>query len=661
MTQIVSDEVIDSPGTLTPTNSHAESPPFSLEQPPNLKGCTRRLIQGLQRISSSPSLAKMGRISSSGYKSGGRGSMSCVSFSVPSTARGRSYGNSYSRQSTPGLSTAETFDPITPATVSPFPDSKRVRIASEVAGDSFSSKPLARVKQSQKRENFDFWGELPHEIQIRIFQFLKPKEIVRCATVSKAWHKICFDGQLWINVNTEEYYGVIPSVSLVKLITAAGPFIRDLNLRGCEQMRERWGSDGEKISDACRNLQSFSLEGCRIDQISVQWFLTRNPRLVHVNLSGLSIVHNPAMGTIAQFCPQLEHLNVSWCKGIDTTGLQRIILACPKLKDLRTGEIRGFNNKEFLQDLFLRNTLERLVVSHCDDLDDESLQILIHGQEPDIEPVTNLAIVPPRKFRHLDFTQCTALTDKGIQALAHHVPHLSGLQLSKCEGLTDDALTGLLGSTRFLTHLDLEELEGLSNTTLINLSKSFCARNLEHLNISYCESLGDSGLLPLLKSCSRLRSLVCDNTRISDLTLMEAAIQLRKRDRKTPSPLPVIGFHLIVFDCQNVTWAGVREVLSQNSEPGRSEIIELKCFYGYQDTVKEHTKRVLRGDAAAAQRLEKKWMEYMRMTEEAGAGGGGARRRRRRLREAAMVHADEEVGGPRTGRRRARSGGCVVM
>lgn len=88
-------------------------------------------------------------------------------------------------------------------------------------------------------------------------------------------------------------------------------------------------------------------------------------------------------------------------------------------------------------------------------------------------------------------------------------------------------------------------------------------------------------------------------------------------------------------------------------------------------TVDEHTKRVLRGDLAAASRLDRKWADYMMATEEAGAAGAGARRRRRRAREAERLYnADEDendaygVGAITAlgGRRRAQSGGsCTVM
>lgn len=429
-------------------------------------------------------------------------------------------------------------------------------------------------------------------------------------------------------------------------------------------MPESWGQDGQNITDACRNLEYFSLEGCRIDRTSVHYFLLRNPRLVQINLSGMKGLNNSALRIIGDKCQFLENLNISWCHNVDTRGLLRIVQLCPRLKDLRAGEVKGFDDKPFLLELFNRNTLERLILSHCVDFDDECLRVLIQGIDPEIDPLTELAVVPSRKFRHLDLSRCAALTDKGVRTLAHNVPDLSGLQLSHCEELTDDAVTGIFESAPRLTHLDIEELSNLTNHSLQNLAKAPCAPQLEHVNISFCENLGDTGMLPVIKSCPSLRTCFMDNTRVSDLVLTEAAAQIRSRDRLVPSSAsstPIVGLHLVVYDCQNVTWTGIREILSRNTEGSRSTVISLKCFYGYQDTVNEHMKRVLRGDAKAAARLERKWAEYMVASEEAGAQGAGARRRRRRLREAAQVHADEEEGGPRGGRRRARSGGCLIM
>jgi F-box and leucine-rich repeat protein 2/20 len=554
----------------------------------------------------------------------------------------------------------------------PFPTHSAIP---EIMEDYFSL-PIAPVKTA--RANFDFWGEMPHEIKLSIFAYLIPKELVRASVVCKSFYKTCFDGQLWTCFDASEFYKDIPAESLAKIIVAAGPFVKDLNLRGCVQVEHY--KRAEVVVKACRNLINATLEGCRnFQRPTLHNLLKSNERLINLNLTGLTAVTNGTCKIIASSCPSLEMFNVSWCTHMDARGVRTVILGCPKLRDLRAGEIRGFNNLELAQDIFETNNLERLVLSGCADITDQALQTILAGQDPELDILTDIPQVSTRKLRHLDLSRCTRLTSVGVKTLAHLVPELEGLSLSGCTALTDNALSDLLATTPRLTHLDLEELAELTNDLLSeHLAKAPCAPHLEHLSISYCENLGDIGMLPVIRACTSLQSADLDNTKISDLVLVEAASMIRARSSRTTcaKSRPRIGLKMVVFDCQNVTWTGIREVLSRNSEVKKptgaqlgvtypTEIIALKCFYGWQGTHDEHLKRVLKGDLPAAGRLERKWAEYMMANEEAGAGGAGLRRRRRRAREAQMMHADEEEGGVGMGgigrRRRARSNGCSIM
>jgi len=550
---------------------------------------------------------------------------------------------------------------------------------SEIEEDYFSKEArLVKKPPVQRRKDFNFWRDLPGELRMEVLSYLRPKELVRCSTVSKAWYHMCFDGQLWSSLDTSEFYRDITADALIRIIATAGPFVRDLNLRGCVQLREMWAYQG--FADVCRNLENISIEGCLIDRASIHCFLLANSRLVHINLSGLPTATNQAMRIIGTRCPKVEHLNVTWCNNIDTKGIRYVVEGCPNLKDLRVGEVRGWDDIEVMRMLFERNTLERLILTNCESLTDEAFTALIEGVDNEYDYLTGRAIVPPRRLRHLDLTCCRGLTDSAIMKLAHNAPFLEGLQLSKCHALTDDSLAELLPTLPMLTHLDLEELVELTNASLQSLASSPCTKYLRHLSISYCENLGDTGMLPVLKACTNLRSLDMDNTRISDLVLTELAASVRARNRASGLSVcarqrPGVGLRVVAYDCANVTWTGVREVLSRNAEATRRaaapplyppEIVALKCFYNWQPTVEEHTKRVLRGDFAAAARLERRWAEWMMLNEEAGVGGAGGRRRRRRAREAQLLHADESedvaaVGGVR--RRRARTGpsSCVVM
>ncbi|KAE8391887.1 hypothetical protein BDV23DRAFT_61687 [Aspergillus alliaceus] len=725
------DRVVLSSGAASPVSPHSSTGQIPLEQPPKLKG-RHKLLQSLQRMSSSPSLAKRGRAHSTGYRRDGKASLSCISLGQSGYTP--CLGNGSSSQLYGGLNVR----PMTSGQAGPTEDHEgnaRIRLVGSDSPNAAQSRtaplptelrpgsrgsPLGStdviletaVEQPapKPKKTFDFWGSMPDELRMLIFGYLTPREIVRCSAVSKAWNKMCYDGQLWCRVDTTEYYRDISSDGLLKIIASGGPFVRDLNLRGCVQLRDKWQSEGKRITDLCRNVVNFSLEGCRIDKTSIHYFLLRNPRLEYINVSGLASVTNSAMKIIAQSCPQLEILNVSWCSSVNTNGLKRIVKECPKLKDLRASEIRGFDDEEFALELYKRNTLERLVMSRTD-LNDESLKVLMHGVDPEMDVLLDRPIVPPRQLKHLDLHHCPDVTDKGVKSLAYNVPYLEGLQLSQCPELSDDSVIEVIRTTPHLTHLELEDIERLTNNTLLEIAKSPCAGRLEHLNISYCEALGDPGMLQVMKNCHSLRSVEMDNTRVSDLSLMEASYRIRKRGYG--EDLPRVGLRLVIFDCANITWAGVKEVLSSNAYVPRSrkslqaisvvaqsvipnqssetktlitssitpppqpavypnEIIQLKCFYGWQMTVNEHNKRVLRGDLPAANRLDRKWADYMMATEEAGATGAGARRRRRRAREAERIYnADDEnddtfgvgaisaLGGRR---RRAHSGSaCTVM
>lgn len=428
------------------------------------------------------------------------------------------------------------------------------------------------------------------------------------------------------------------------------------------------------------------------------------------------------MNIIAVNCPELESLNISWCNNISTHGLQRVIEACPKLKDIQASEVSDWGNLDFMQKLFLRNNLERLVLTNCDSLTDESLAVLIQGRHGEVGLSTHRPTIPPRKLRHLDLTHCLNISGRGVRKLVNNVPEIKRLKLAMCRGIVDESLTQLLPTTPELIHLDLGALEPLTNAVLHSLASSPCTRHLRYLRVTDCEKIDDVGILALLQSCTGLWSLEIDNTRISDLVLVEAARMVSQRTPRTiiadDTPfLPTIGLSLSVHRCFEVTWIGIHEILSRNAEvitntrtvelpqpaehsagspdvscfppsPTRqlppslpvglrthnihehaypTQIIAIYIgFDRYWPTVQEHTDRVLRGEFSAARRLEYRWAESMVAKEEIGAGGVGSWRRRRRARKAQRIYAEEEGLAVSTGvgvlrRWSARSGICAFM
>ncbi|KAK4172272.1 hypothetical protein QBC36DRAFT_77979 [Triangularia setosa] len=580
----------------------------------------QRLLRSLQRISSSQNLRARitrPRASSAPYRSSAS-SLSCVSLtSTPSPFGQPSSSSSYF--SFGDVSTAPTSVAATPAVETPGCDGIEPVLAVRKVDHPVSTPMTISLPTEIKKKAkiFNFWDIIPNEIKLYVLSFLSPRELVRVSRVSKKFHELCFDGQLWTEFDASNFYRDIPAESLTKILETAGPFVHDLNLRGCLQIEHM--QRAQRLVKACHNLYSTTLEGCRnFQRPTLHALLKTNNQLVHLNLTGLPAVNNATCKIISRECPDLESLNISGCREMDARGIRFVIEGCPKLRDLCASSIRGFSsNADVATAIFKTNNLERLVLSNCSDMTDDTFTTMILGPNPEFDMLTNRPLTPPRKLRHLDLTRCCRLSDNSIKSLAYVTPQLEGLSLSNLTLLTDSALEPILASSPNLTHLDLEDLSHLTNSLFINhVAKSPCSPKLEHLAISACESISDAGMLPVFQSCTNLRSVLMDNTRISNLTLTEAADMVRSRSlsRPSPSPFPVTTLHLTIYDTPLVTWTGILEILSRNSEPltaaktpkdgvvevggegGKrgKEVIGLKCFHTWQMTVDEHTRRVLR-------------------------------------------------------------------
>lgn len=544
------------------------------------------------------------------------------------------------------------------------------------------------------------WFDIPAELGIKIFAYLRPREIIRSSRVSKDWHRMCYDGQLWSMLDPARLCQGIPEAALITIINAVGPFLRDLDLYDV-QLGEHF--EHGCLTEACRNLQSLSLWGCRIDRNAIHSFLNAAGTLVHIDLSGLEAATDRAMGIVAANCHKLQRLNVSWCCSISTRGLLMVIEACPDLKIVRAAKVSGWGDVKVMRQLFLRNSLEHLDLTHCDTLTNESLAVLIEGNAGGISRSTGRPIVPPRRLKYLNLTRCRGISDPGIRNLVNNIPEIEDLLISGCRDISDGPLTQLLRTTPVLAHLDIEELAPLTGAVLHSLANSRCARQLRFLNVAGCRYMDDIAMTTLLRSCKGLRALFMDNTDVSDLTLIEAAAMIRQRNLRTiladdidiPSQ-PTIGLSLTAHDCPKVTWRGIREILSHNTEvitttktarlqqiemystgsPGRVSMttsststsisqllptistappsdnsLQQRCpmqlitifkdFYTCQRTVDEHTKRVLRCDIPAAQRLERKWIEFVMAQEEMEADDDGRIFKKRKARKAQTRLVDE--------------------
>jgi hypothetical protein len=103
----------------------------------------------------------------------------------------------------------------------------KTRLTAETAGRATIG---AEEVKMRLRRRLTSWSDIPAEIKIEIFAYLEPREIIRSSHVSRCWHHMCYDSQLWRISDTAGFYRAIPAAALVTIVTAAGPFLRNLDL-----------------------------------------------------------------------------------------------------------------------------------------------------------------------------------------------------------------------------------------------------------------------------------------------------------------------------------------------------------------------------------------------------------------------------------------------
>ncbi|KAL4437813.1 hypothetical protein ABPG77_005725 [Micractinium sp. CCAP 211/92] len=154
--------------------------------------------------------------------------------------------------------------------------------------------------------------------------------------------------------------------------------------------------------------------------------------LERLSLAGLHrIASDELLHTVAHSCPRLREVVLDFCGGVTTAGLQALAEGVPGLRCLSLRRCNGLGSVAFLgrlsrlEDLDLsycgqgsaaalagsRHVLRRLCLHGCEGVGDG-----ICGQLPLIEELV---------------VAFTAVTDKGLAALAAGSPHLRTLVLAK--------------------------------------------------------------------------------------------------------------------------------------------------------------------------------------------------------------------------------------
>uniref|UniRef100_A0A1I7Y202 F-box domain-containing protein n=1 Tax=Steinernema glaseri TaxID=37863 RepID=A0A1I7Y202_9BILA len=173
---------------------------------------------------------------------------------------------------------------------------------------------------------------LPKELLLRVFSYLDVISLCRCAQTCRHWNCLALDGSNWQHVDLFSFQKDIKAPVVENLARRCGGFLKNLSLRGCENVQD---NALRSFTHKCPNIESLSLSKCkRVTDITCENLGRFCRRLTRLDLENCTSITDRAMRFIGDGCQNLEYLNISWCENIQDRGLVFIANGCPRLEEL---------------------------------------------------------------------------------------------------------------------------------------------------------------------------------------------------------------------------------------------------------------------------------------------------------------------------------------
>uniref|UniRef100_A0A7N8YH71 [histone H3]-dimethyl-L-lysine(36) demethylase n=1 Tax=Mastacembelus armatus TaxID=205130 RepID=A0A7N8YH71_9TELE len=261
----------------------------------------------------------------------------------------------------------------------------------EAAASSTLSPPSLLTLPSFKDVGNEKGGE--KEVWVSVFRYLGRAELLACMTVCKAWYKWSCDKRLWSHIDVSRC-SPLSNQALAGIIK--------------------------------RQPTSLDLSWTPLAKRQLNCLLTRLPGLRELRITGLSWSCLSAL--VSPTLPYLRLLDMRWCEGINDTqkDLSSIKFSRSRLRNMVTLRLSGLDISESTLRLLQRHMpqLERLDLSHCQDITDSSIALLA---APGTHTRNNLT--------ELSLAGCSELTD-GCLSYLKRLSSLTLLDLRGCKNIS---------------------------------------------------------------------------------------------------------------------------------------------------------------------------------------------------------------------------------
>ncbi|XP_065067234.1 F-box/LRR-repeat protein 5-like [Rhopilema esculentum] len=348
-------------------------------------------------------------------------------------------------------------------------------------------------KRGQVQEESSLAAEavLPSEILLKIFKYLQPRELCRCAQVSKMWSFVAMDPELWTVLHPSRWgrgeWTFGEQTSSDDCNCDCEPNYRMLQFKDEIDEGSSTASDEEDDDDA-----EFTRESKVLLGISRYLLPKVGKGVKTLVLECSKAVTNGLLYRILSQCPNIEYLDLSQTI-ISDLGLNGLfkdgggrklkyldVSGCTRITDKTLMKLSTFYNKS--------SKSEKKSTGRCNDCSCYLRKELKDASHPSRPPSAGCKPKSLKGLECLRLSGCYKITDMGLRALARRgLPSLKHLDLSGCLNVSADGLKDLVSTC---TGLNAEELYYCDNITEGPYSQSASGcQNIECKNRVCCRSI----------------------------------------------------------------------------------------------------------------------------------------------------------------------------
>ncbi|KAK2917973.1 hypothetical protein Q8A73_004719 [Channa argus] len=257
--------------------------------------------------------------------------------------------------------------------------------------------------------------------------------------------------------------------------------------------------------------------------------------------------------TTGKGCHRLIHLNLSGCTQVTVSGFKYISAGCPSLKEIIINDMPTLSDSCVLALLDRCHCLSAIFLldaSHLSDIafkaiaERAKLKTFCTEGNNQLSDVSWQALCSSSEGLHrLHAAVCPRMSDITLKSVAT-LKNLQYLDISFCNKVSDVGIEYLTEGSAVtkLQELNVSHCSGLTDISVIRIAQRFC--KLHHLDLSYCERLTDMSLEWL--SGSSICSLDISGCNIQDQGLGAVeGLHLRK---------------LVLADCVYITDIGIEKL-----------------------------------------------------------------------------------------------------